>query len=152
MSTVVLRELTESILVLDKAQMPFVVETGQQGPQGIPSDAGFTAIAATDIGGHRIVTLNSDGKVEHADQATTAHYGKIVGISTGAASVGNTVTIRSSGKLTEPSWSWNPQNILFLGADGVITATPPSTGVLQSIGYAIDATTIFINITQSVEL
>ncbi len=61
MSTVVVREVTEPIVVLEKAQVPFVIELNKQGPQGTPGDAGFTAIAATAIGGHRIVTLNSDG-------------------------------------------------------------------------------------------
>ena len=129
MNWVVVIEQTEPVVVVTAAQRPITLEVGHQGPAGPPA-TDQTATAATVLGGHRVVTLNADGEAEYADPSDPATYGTVVGITTGAALAGAAVQIRSVGQMIEPSWSWTPGDLLFLGTDGTITATPPTSGIL----------------------
>lgn len=126
-----------------------VVHVGIQGPPGSASSGGvITGIAGEALGGHRMVTTDSTGKIIHASHATLAHAGRVIGMTTGAAANGATATIQIHGSITEGSWAWTPGSILFLAASGLVTATPPASGFVQVIGYAQSATTIYIQLHQ----
>jgi hypothetical protein len=54
--------------------------------------------------------------------------------------------------MTELSWTWTPGEPIFLGNNGMLTQTPPSSGFAIELGTAISATSIWIVVGQSVEL
>ncbi len=124
-----------------------VVNDGRTAAAGAQT---ITARAAESLGGHRVVTLNADREVEYADSSEDV-YGRVVGVTTGSVSAGDVATVRTAGRLDEPSWSWTPGATLYLGLDGILSEVAPENGVFQQIGYAIDQTSIFINITNAIE-
>jgi len=148
-----------TITILSQPQTTTVVGTGQptillqvdagvQGPPGPQGPAGGTAItapAAQALGGHRAVVLNASGAADYADCTTPAHMGRFAGITAGAASAGQPVTIINAGPLTEPTWAWTPDAPVYLASSGLISQTPPATGFLQIIGMTLSATTLFVS-------
>ena len=118
---------------------------GPPGPQGDPGSTQFDAIAATAIGGHRVVAWRSDGQVEYADNLTPADAWASVGVTTGAASAGGTVTVQPSGLLVEPSWSWTPLIPIYVGVNGLLTQTVPTLpAFLRIIAVAVTPTALWV--------
>lgn len=88
-----------------------------------------TLTAGTAISALRgIRALDEEGI--YCDAATAGDAGTCVGISVLAADLGDPVTIVVSGTLSDVSWNWTPGPI-FLGADGALTQTPPTTPTLE---------------------
>lgn len=108
------------------------------GPPGLPGSSeviGITVTAGEAIGGHRAVTFDAAGEAVLADHRTLA-AGAALALSTHAASSGADLTVQASGPIEEPGWSWQPGPI-YVGQDGVLTQTPPTSGVLAQIGSAL---------------
>lgn len=127
-----------------------VVSGGAQGPQGIPGESAAltNALAAINLSGHRGIVLNSSGQALYADNNTPAHASKFVGITQGAVVAGSNATIQRFGEITEPSWSWTPDQPVYLGANGLITQTMPTAASAKFsliIGVAQTATKIYLN-------
>ena len=95
-------------------------------------------------GARAVVVENSS--VRHPSLTVISDAVKIVGISTGAALDGQTVTVQTGGTISDSSWAWSAGDV-FAGQDGVLTQVAPTTGYVTSIGRAISPTTININIT-----
>lgn len=123
------------------------LENGKQRARSLSLDSSaptITAVAAANLSGHRAIVLNSTQQAIYADNQTSAHAARVLGITTGAAAIGSNATIQTFG-LTESSWNWSIGPI-FLATDGTLTQTPPTTGFLLVIASAIAPTKIFINI------
>jgi hypothetical protein len=147
--TAVLIESTETVALVERREIGVILEEGRQGPAG-PSGANSTTLTTAEaIGGHRLVTTDASGLAIYADSSDVSHAGRVVGLSTGAASLGGTVTVQYGGSLTDPSFSYTPGDILYVGTNGLISTTP-GTAFSQVIGYAEAATTIFIRIHQPI--
>lgn len=153
-ATVTIREgivVTESTGVVVTSEVTDVVAVGgAQGPQGVPgaSSVENTVLAGVTLSGHRGVILNSAGEAVYADSATSSHSNKFFGVTIGAANVGTTVTVKIFGELSEPTWSWTPDQPIYLGNNGALTQTvpvSPSSTFSLIIGVAVTATKIYIN-------
>lgn len=128
-----------------------VVAQGQQGPpgaQGPPGPAGASVtsyVAGETLGGNRAVKANVSGQAVYATNTDAASQ-HLLGVTTGAAVFGDNVSVQRSGVMVEPSWSWSPNQPVFLGANGVLTQTYP-TGALLSIivGFALTPTSIHLS-------
>lgn len=107
-----------------------------------------TVVAAEALGGHRAVTV--DGY--YAGNDIAGHAGKILGITTGAASAGAVATVQTHGKLTEPSWNWLIGSMVFLSTNGQLTQTPPTDGFRIILGRPVTATTLFVDISEPINL
>lgn len=120
---------------------------GPQGPIGPPGNL-YSYTAAIPISGHRMITINADGKAIYADSTILSHANKVAGMSIGAADADAVVTINSYGKITEGSWNWTVNQPVYLSTNGLLTQTVPASPSLYSlvIGTAVTSTTIFINI------
>lgn len=152
----------DRILVAVQDTVQQVVHAGQAGPRGPQGAVGasgntsFTKTAAQALGGHRVVRLISAAAVDYADNATLAHGDDVLGVTTGAASLGADVTVVRTGEITEPSWNWTALEPLFLGRNGLLTQTAPSLAAgdvfsLQ-VGVALSATTALIDIDSAIYL
>jgi hypothetical protein len=131
-----------------------ILAQGQQGPQGVPgTQATIQKTAAVAVGGHRAVILNSSDQVDYADVSVLAHRDVLFGITLGAVSVGALADVQVSGEITEPSWSWAPQQPIFLGLTGLLTQTPliGSPALFRRIiAFAVDATRIVLDFREPV--
>lgn len=127
---------------------------GPPGPQGSPGPSGgisVTMSAQGPIGGNRLIAADASGKAVYADNTNTLHYGRVIGITLNAAVDGGSLSIATSGDVTEPSWNWSP-GALYASTNGLLTQTPPSTGFLQIVGVAIEPTRIVVNINNPIKL
>jgi len=150
--------VNDDVYVAVEEPASYWINVGEQGPAGPPGPPGPTGglavqyIAAIALGGHRIVVLNATQQVEYADNTVVAHADKVLGMTTGAASAGALATIQVGGELTEPSWSWTAEAPLYLGANGQVTQSPPASGFVLNLGFAISATKIFLDLKQPILL
>lgn len=103
-----------------------VVTDGVRGQDGTNTQATFDKTAAVDLSGHRVVTPRSDGTVEYATNLEPADATAPIWLTLGAALAGEPVSVVAFGEVVEPSWNWTSGLPIFLGADGVLTQTPPT--------------------------
>lgn len=127
-----------------------VSSPGAQGPRGEPGGNAESRTASTALGGHRVVRSTGAGAVGYADSTNAAHGDDTVGITLGAANLGDPIQVQRTGSVVEPSWNWTPLAPVFYGAAGVLTQIPPSLengdAFIQIIGHAESATTLFVAI------
>lgn len=84
------------------------------------------------IGGHRAVRVNAAGMAYHASNIRPPlRYA--AGISVNAANIGNRVLVRVSGVLQDLAFNWN-EGPVWLGDNGVMTQTLPTTGTMFLMG------------------
>ncbi|MEO5363796.1 MAG: hypothetical protein H7838_09270 [Magnetococcus sp. DMHC-8] len=110
-------------------------------------------IAGATVGGQRVVTVNSQGQVLHADHTMAGHAGRIAGLTLTSALAGEAVTVRRAGLMTDPGWHWDPdQPRLFLSGNGTLTQTVPGSGFVCVVGFCLSATQLFIDIQPAITL
>jgi hypothetical protein len=136
-------------------QVIFGGEQGPSGPVGPPGPTGGIALqyqAGEALGGHRMVVLDDTGKAVYADNTVLSHANKVLGMTTGAASMGGIATIQTGGEMTEPSWSWVLDTPIWLSSSGMLTQVAPVTGFSLIVAFPITATKIFINLREPIIL
>ena len=91
---------------------------------------------------YKMVALNESGETILASALQLTQVDKILGVLNNS---GQTVTF---GSITNPSWTWTPEQSLYLGSNGAIVTTSTIDGAAFSlkIGYAISPTKAFIKI------
>ena len=89
-----------------------------------------------------MVALNANGETVLASSLQLTQVDKILGILNNS---GQTITF---GSVTNPSWTWTPDQSLYLGENGNIVTTSTVDGATFSlkVGYAITPTKAFIKI------
>jgi hypothetical protein len=96
----------------------------------------LTLTASVALSGQRAVSLNGAGGVVYFNPAQP----DVVGVTTGAVSIGQPVSVQIQDVLDEPSWSWTPGLPVYAGTNGVLSQTPPSSGYLVVVGVALTPT------------
>ncbi len=122
-------------------------DPGAQGPPGPTGGEALERTADTALGGHRAVRSTGVVSVGYASCADASQGDDVLGITLGAAPPGGAVLVQTGGELTEPSWSWAPQEPIYLGLDGGLTQLqpmPPSAAFVLPVGFATSATSMVI--------
>lgn len=132
--TLVIVEPVEHVIVAGASQGP----AGPAGPAGAGGSEVMVRLAAGAIGGHRVMALTSDDAVVHASSADNTGY-RVVGISTGAAAGGASATVQMIGVITWPSNAFTTGLPVYLTTDGLVSHTPPVTGIARQVGIALAA-------------
>lgn len=101
--------------------------------------------AAVSLGGHRVVASVSGSPI-YADSSNNNLIGLVIGITARAVSAGQVALIQVYGPMSEVSWNWTPDSPLFVGADGALTQSAPTSGWVQEVARAISATRIMIDL------
>lgn len=120
------------------------VSIGTQGPRGPVGSSGAESVsitAAVALSGHRAIALDAAGDAIYADASDATAF-RAIGVSTGAAILGNTVTVRQLGAMDWPAGGLTPGVPLYLGAAGALSHTPPVTGYVRQIAVALDTNRI----------
>lgn len=126
---------------------------GATGQDGLSGASSLEAISNSDISGHKAVMYDSTGQVQVASCLNIQHLNKVIGITTGAVTTGNTATIQGSALIDHSGWAFTANQPVFLGDDGTLVQTLPM-GALFSlpIGVAVSATKVSINIQSAIVL
>ena len=140
MSTINVRQDTVSV---DIKQYDVVLDIVSGGI--VPAAIDTTLVASTSLSALRCITTDSSGLAKYATPDSLANS-VVIGISTTAASTGQNITIKTSGQITDASWSWT-KGAIYLGANGSLTQTAPTGGsIVVHVAKAITATTLIIDI------
>lgn len=150
----------EEITSVVEAPQEFVtvLETGQgmtgpQGPQGPPGSTNASYVTAVPISGHMCVALDSNGAVTYASSDDLSFSGRVTGISEAAAILGASVSVKYSGLIEHNGWSWLPDQLVYLGLNGLLTQTlPPTALFVQVVGKALGPTRLLLNMQPPVTL
>jgi len=124
--------------------------TGPTGPAGPAGGSAITVTAGEDLTQARAVAIQG-GEGFRADSSTLAHAGTVVGIAATFIGSGGSGGIQVSGEFTFVGWSWGDGPI-YLGLDGVLTQTAPTTGFLIQMGRPLSPTSMVIEVQQSIIL
>ena len=112
-------------------------------------------IASEDISALKLVKADSPTNVSKAFLNGTAEDAEVLGLAITAATTGNEVCVLLFGANTDITHAGFALNDpIFLGLDGALTQTPPSTSgqFRTQIGKSLGGNQIFINITEPIEL
>lgn len=109
------------------------------------ADAITQAPAAISLSALRAVILNDAGQLEYASSDNQNHANRFAGILPFAANQGNTAIAYRQGDLSDGGWNWTRGSPVFLGLNGFLTQTAPTTGFLLIVGNPSSATTLAIN-------
>ena len=104
------------------------------------------------LGGHRVVRATTTGKVGYVDPSDAAQAHTALGLTTGAVADGALASVQFAGPITEPSWAWTPNLPIFVGAAGIPTQSPPSSGFHATVGVAVSATSMVIQLKSPIVL
>jgi len=118
---------------------PYQLKVGTLGlSSGISNDP-YDAITITSvgaIGAFRAVTVAGAYCTNTAQSLP-----QYAGVTLVSYTDGQSMKVVRSGLITEGSWSWTPDNPVFIGVNGVLTQTP-SALPMRRIGWAISGTQI----------
>jgi hypothetical protein len=95
----------------------------------------------------RVVALDDDGKGILADSLTPGHMDRVIGIALNAAIIGDNLTVRKFGRISNSEWTWVMGQRIFLGEDGALTQTVPvSPQFWMPVAQPMSETDIDVNI------
>jgi hypothetical protein len=123
---------------------------GAPGPPGPPGGTGYTVTAGEALSAGRIITLATDGKAYYYNP-DLAGYGKAVGMTSHAAIAGADIIIVVIGPVTLVGAGFTPGQRHWAGTNGTLLTTPPVSGVIVPIGYAVDADVFNVQIESYLE-
>ncbi len=147
----------DSQVVVSEIELTEVlIAPGEQGPPGPPGPAGgggdeyVTRTAGETISANRVL-YDRAGLVYPLGQADAENIYAILGLSVSAGQTGAQISVQRSGTVTDSGWSWAYGRV-YLGANGQLTQTPPSSGFSVLIGFAATATSINLSINDPIEV
>jgi hypothetical protein len=139
------------IILVSPPTGKIVVSEGLQGPPGASgAEIPLNFSAGETIGSNRVVRLSS-GTAMYADNTILSHANKVIGISTQAKTIGQSLPVQVAGVL-DGFTGLTPDAPVYLQANGVVNSTLPTSGFVQQIGIATTSTKILINIQPIVNL
>jgi hypothetical protein len=106
-------------------------------------------LASGTIVGHRVVRCIDAAEVAYTDVTDANQVFSTLGISLNSSAPGDVVNVKTEGEVTEPSWTWTPLMPIFLTANGMMSQTAPTqptAAFVLSVGYALSATTMRVQI------
>ena len=121
-------------------------EPGQTGDRGLPGDSGGskTIELAASVSESTVIAYDSNGKgipADHRDHTAMT----VQGIAASDGDAGDVISLR----IVPFNWTLSTLSAgqsLFLGENGILTTTAPSTGYIRQIAIAINADTVIADI------
>lgn len=121
-----------------------VVSQGIQGPAGVGGSSVVPYIAGVAISSYTAVTLDASGKLAPADCTDMTQVDRVLGIALQSAQAGGSVNVQLLGEVDFNGWNWTLNAPVFLGRNGALTQTQPTTGFVQVLGSPITATRLSV--------
>ena len=98
----------------------------------------------------RLTTITDSGAF-YFDPTDAAQYGKAVGITGSAVGIGDAVEVHCNGVVPLVGAGFTPGQRFWAGPNGTLLTSPPSSGLVVPVGYAIDADNLFVQIESYLE-
>ena len=108
-------------------------------------------LAGATLSALKAVYADVSGDVLAADSSNLA-TSNVVGVTKTSASIGASIDVVTYGALNDALWSWTVGQLVYVGAAGALTQTPPTTGYVCQVGIAVKTTQVNINLQQIVIL
>lgn len=126
-----------------KSTVPGPPGTSVVGPPG-PSGRTLTKAAGQAIPDWRAVILDTNDQFRLADPSNLAHRQRVVGIVPYGGFDMASLVAQTAGDVTGPASNFSPTAPLFVGAGGILTATPPASGWRQIVATAVTSSRIVV--------
>lgn len=136
--------ITEDPATVDVSNTLINLVLGEGGATSISDAVIKTFTAGEAISGQTVVYCEG-GQIFEADTTNVSHFGKVVGVTTNAVAINNTISVVIFGEMVDASFSFTPGPIFF-DVTGTPTNTVPTSGFSQQIGSACNTNSLFINI------
>ena len=139
----------EPVLEIVEDVTAVLVAPAEQGPAGPPGRDGadassnLTLTAGATVGAGLIVRALADGTIAPASASDPNDADQAIGMALTAANTGGSVTVATTGPVSEPTWAWLPGPV-YLGTAGTLSQTPSPTGFYQQVGVAVAPTQIIL--------
>lgn len=101
-------------------------------------------IAGEALPGVTPVMAGDDGLFYVADMDDPDQAESFVGFTDRDYSAGTEATVQFTGAIENEDWTWDPQGRIYLGSDGALTQTKPTSGRILTVGFALTATMLLI--------
>jgi hypothetical protein len=108
--------------------------------------------ASASLSALRVVVLEEGNELIYADSGTPGHAFKVVGLLPSAVAAGSTVQVLTDGAISDSNWNWDTERPIFLGLNGQLTQTAPTTGFLLQVATATTPTQIDFEIQEAILL
>jgi hypothetical protein len=110
----------------------------------------ISPVAAIAIGIYKAAAFRADGQIEPADHDNPAHLSRLAGITLASATAGTATRVCVSGPVRFIGWNWQPGAPVFVGRNGELAQTPPETGFVQHIGFALGRDSLLVQIERAI--
>jgi hypothetical protein len=144
-----------------KPEGPFSVTTintgfpGDPGPPGPPGSGveNVESVKTADatLSGHRVVRSTGLNTVDYASASVLAQCKAVLGVTRDAVISGLQVQVVQVGEIVESSWNWAAGNV-YLGENGLLTQTIPTSGNILKIGFSNAPTQLVVSIGEIITL
>lgn len=108
------------------------------------------AVAAVAVGFGKAVAFREDGRIEPADHDTPSHCSRLAGVTLASATAGTEARVCVDGPVQCPGRTWIPGAPMFVGRKGDLTQTPPATGFVQHLGFALGRDSLLVQAKQAI--
>lgn len=118
--------------------------------QWIPSklsdltDAAIQAPASASLSALRAVILTDAGQLAYASSDNQSHAFRFAGVLPYSASQGDIAAAYRMGEIADAVWNWARGSPVFLGNNGQLTQTAPTTGFLLVVGTPKSTNTLVL--------
>lgn len=109
-------------------------------------------LAAGTVSAIRLVKLNINNKLIYSTNNANPADAQVLGVSLTGGNADAAIKVLTFGKLTDSSLNFLLDSDLFLGINGNIVDTAPTSGVYLKIGKMVGVNTMFVDIEQPIIL
>lgn len=110
------------------------------------AEAAVRLMSGENVPPFSVVYTGTDGKSYIAKSNLELSMHKVTGISALGGLPGALVKSEYGGSITGGPWAFTPGQQVFFDTNGQLTTTMPTSGYIQSLGHAISATSVFLNL------
>ena len=122
---------------------------GEQGPPGFPGDSGYVLPIVNPIVAKKAVCV-THGYAEYASNNSIDT--QAIGFSREDGSPGYEVFVTTSGQIDYETDVFIPGEQQYLGENGEIVNAPPTSGIVQKVGVALNEQILLISLSQPIIL
>lgn len=121
---------------------------GREGPAGPQGPAGAGSVtsrrASSNVPLWAAVVASEANRCIPADPSNPEHRGQVIGVTAYGGMTGAQVSIQSVGDLLGPVASFSEGTPLFVGTNGSLTPTPPTSGWSQIVATAVSSSQVVV--------